>query len=150
MLPRFDERQDAERRYKKLREQALRAVELRLKSKGFSFTTITEQALSAVKIWKKSKSRPYPWDWREGRNRYQSRYPKRFEVALWHRNKLVAISLGRPTFGGSGMRLDIVEGRPHDLGDRPSVMDEILLAYEVYALLLGASHIRIMNPVNED
>jgi len=63
---------------------------------------------------------------------------------------LICISLGRPTYSGCFLRLDVVEARPKDLGDRPNVFDEILLAYGVYARMIGATGIRIMNPVNEE
>ena len=48
------------------------------------------------------------------------------------------------------MRLDVIEARPKDIGDRPSVFDEILLAYGVYARMIGATGIRIMNPINNE
>lgn len=101
--------------------------------------------------WQASKKRLYQhWDWRKERSHFASRYPKRFEVALWQSNKLIGVSLGRPTCNATGLRLDIIEGSPSDLGDRPPVTIEVLLAYEVYAKMIGASHIRIMKPVNED
>jgi hypothetical protein len=143
-------RRAAESRYTELRNIALMAVRADLKAKGLVATTITTEALREIESWGKSKTRPYDWDWRAERAHFFCRYPKRFEIALWQSNKVIAVSLGRPTFNSTGMRLDVVEGRPKDLEDRPPIIKEILFAYEVYARLLGANHIRIMKPANEE
>ncbi len=58
--------------------------------------------------------------------------------------------MGRPTYNGSALRLDFVEARPRDLGDRPSVFDEVLIAYGIYARMLNAKQMRIMHPVSDD
>lgn len=58
-------------------------------------------------------------------------------------------SIGRPTYNATGLRLDVVEASPRDLGERPKVFDKIILAYEIYARLLNVNHIRIVNPVND-
>ena len=48
------------------------------------------------------------------------------------------------------MRLDFVEARPRELGDRPAVFDEVLVAYGVYARLINAKQIRIMHPMSDE
>lgn len=58
--------------------------------------------------------------------------------------------MGRPTFYGSAMRLDIIEASPSDTGDRPSIFESVLVAYGIYARLINAKQIRIMNPVNDE
>lgn len=150
MYPEINQRQDAERRYNELRKEALKAAEGQLQDRSLTFTQITQEAVIQTEAWDESALRPYPWNWREGRSRYFSRYPKRFEAALWKENTLIAISLGRPTFGAGSIRLDIIEGAPRDLIDRPNVTRDILFAYEIYAGLLGADYIRIMNPLTEE
>ncbi len=57
--------------------------------------------------------------------------------------------MGRPTYEGQHLRLDFVEARPRELGPRPRLFEEILLAYAVYAKLLGAKQLRIMHPIND-
>lgn len=84
------------------------------------------------------------------RNDFRRRYPKRFEVAVWDAVSLIAVSLGRPTYAGQHMRLDITEARPRSLGARGPILPDVLLAYTVYAQLLDARSIRIMNPINDD
>lgn len=141
-------RVEADRRYERLREIALEIAQSSIDD-HFRVTKINSAALSATRLWDKSVIRKYPWDWDENYNFYRLKYPKRFEVALWETDVLVAISMGRPTYNATGLRLDVVEAMPRDLGERSSVFDKIILAYEVYARLINADHIRIMNPVNE-
>jgi hypothetical protein len=139
---------DAEKRYSELRKQALSATMSVLDNK-ITLSEINSNALSATRLWNKSQIRIKDWDWFEGYSCFKFRYPKRFEMALWHSNKLIGITMGRPTFYGSAMRLDIIEASPSDLGDRPSIFESVLVAYGIYARLINAKQIRIMNPVND-
>ena len=70
-------------------------------------------------------------------------------MALWESKKLIGLSMGRPTYQGTALRLDVVEASPSDLGDRPNIFETVLLGYGIYARLINAKQIRIMNPVNE-
>lgn len=142
---------DAENRYSKLRKEALNAASeiLKKRKEPISLTEIDAQALSASKAWNSSKTRIKDWDWVENYAVFKFRYPKRFEMALWESSKLIGLSMGRPTYQGTALRLDIVEGSPSDLGDRPNIFTAVLLGYGIYAKLINAKQIRIMNPVNE-
>ena len=140
---------ETERRYDTLRNLALEMAQKGLSSE-FKLTQITPDALFATKNWEKASGRIYDWEWLPNYNHHRSRYPKRFEVALWENGNLIALSMGRPTYFKSGLRLDVVEGMPKSLGPRSSVTGKVLIAYEVYAGLIGADHVRIMNPVNMD
>jgi len=143
---------DAETRYSRLREEALRvASEIINKSDGpqIILTGITSQALNASKEWANSSTRIKDWDWIEGYQVFKFRYPKRFEMAIWDSKKLIGLSMGRPTYRGTSLRLDVVEASPSDLGDRPSIFETVLLGYGIYARLINAKQIRIMHPVNE-
>ncbi len=144
---------DAEQRYDELRKLALEYAQEGLSPQNkhnLKFKLITAEALSATKLWEKSASRAVNWDWFEGYSAFKFRYPKRFEVALWQNNSLISLSMGRPTYHGSALRLDFVEARPRTLGDRPPVFDEILIAYGIYARMINAKQIRIMHPINND
>jgi hypothetical protein len=139
---------DADLRYEKIRALALDVAQNSIDSK-FKLTKITPEALHATSLWSNSEQRKYHWDWEKNYSYYRMSYPKRFEIAVWENNMLTAISLGRPTYHATSLRLDIVEAMPRDLGERSHVFDSIILAYEVYARMINASHIRIMNPVND-
>ena len=144
---------DAERRYNELRKQAIRFAQDDLNTRNkhnLTITTITSSALQETTKWLSSSRRKVDWDWFDGYGNFKFSYPKRFEAALWQKNNLICISLGRPTYNGNFLRLDVVEARPKDLGERPSVFDEILLAYGVYARMIGATGIRIMHPINDE
>jgi len=70
-------------------------------------------------------------------------------MAIWKDNKPLTLSLGRPTYNGNSLRLDFIESRPLELGNRPSTLNEVLITYGIYARLINAKHIRIMNPINQ-
>jgi hypothetical protein len=143
---------DAERRYSTLRREALNAAtEILINRNGpdIRLTEINAIALNATKEWSHSRARIKNWDWVEGYSVFKFRYPKRFEMALWESKKLIGLSMGRPTYHGTALRLDVVEASPSDLGDRPTIFDSVLLGYGIYARLINAKQIRIMNPVNE-
>jgi len=143
---------DAEIRYSKIRREALNAASELLSSQNGSSIRLTEinaDALNASKEWSSSKTRIKNWNWVEGYTVFKFRYPKRFEMALWESKRLIGLSMGRPTYQGTALRLDVVEASPSDLGDRPSIFETVLLGYGIYARLINAKQIRIMNPVNE-
>jgi len=143
---------DAEKRYSQLRKEALNATMQVLRGGDASNITLSEinvRALNASKLWKDSNIRIKDWDWIEGYTAFKFRYPKRFEMALWSDNQLIGLSMGRPTYQGTALRLDVVEASPSDLGDRPAIFETVLLAYGIYARLINAKQIRIMNPVND-
>ncbi len=140
---------DAERRYNDLRLVAYETAQMGA-APGVRFTGITADALTSARSWASSPIRQVAWDWFDGYSAFRFRYPKRFELALWSANRLMALSLGRPTYNGNHLRLDLVEAQPRDLGPRPPVLPDILVAYIIYARLMDARQIRIMHPINED
>ena len=140
---------DAEQRYTELRKLALEYAQSDKGKDSLKFSLITTQALKIARSWDKSPSRRVDWNWLEGYASFKFRYPKRFEVALWQSADLITLSMGRPTYNGTALRLDFIEARPKDLGPRPSVFGEVLVAYGIYARLLNAKQIRIMHPIDD-
>jgi len=143
---------DAEKRYSVIRKEALAAATEVVRNSGkqsMTLSGIDSQALAAFRSWEKSRTRVKDWDWIEGYNIFRFRYPKRFEMALWETNNLIGLSMGRPTYQGTALRLDVVEASPLDLGERLSIFDSVLVAYGIYARLINAKQIRIMHPVNK-
>lgn len=140
---------DAERRYHEIRKTALRVISGEIQSAAnLDFRLIDDNALSASQIWKQSKQRLVDWDWFNNYGSFKFRYPKRFELALWHRNNLASLSLGRPTYHGTGLRLDFIEGNP-DIREI-KVFPIMMAAITTYAEALGANEVRVMNPINEE
>lgn len=140
--------QDAELRYSKLRNTAIEIAQ-NLVTSGIRLTTITPVALTAAKKWNNSASRLVDWDWQAGFADFSFRHPKRFDLAVWEGAELISLSMGRPTYEGTHLRLDFAEARPREIGPRIQVFAELLLTYTIYARLLNAKEVRIMHPLNE-
>jgi hypothetical protein len=114
----------------------------KLKLKG-----VDRSALAAFSIWQKIPERKVDWDWNFA-HRYCFRYPKAFDLSVWHGNSLCSLTLGRPTFKGTEMRLDFIEKTPANCLFSGDMFRVSLLAYETYGELIGATKIRIMEPTN--
>jgi len=140
---------DAERRYNEIRKTALRAVSSQLPSNtNLDFRLIDKTALIESQKWNLSKKRLVNWDWLNSYGGFKFRYPKRFELALWQKNNLTSLSLGRPTYQGTSLRLDFIEGNPDYREIK--VFPLVMAAMTTYAEALGASELRVMNPINDD
>ncbi len=117
--------------------------------KAISLTEITSSALNVISSNFIEKQRQVDWDWRFGVESYRKRYPNRFELALWYNSTLCGLSLGRPSYAGTRVRLDFVEripGKNNPLRGR--VTPICVTAYEVYARLIDATEVRIVRPAD--
>jgi hypothetical protein len=112
---------------------------------AISLGEITDAA--SVALNRRQDSRTVDWDWRFGVGSYRKRYPNRFELAIWYNRALCGLSLGRPSFRGTRVRLDFVERVPGENPLAGRVVPVALTAYEIYARLIGASQVRIMDPL---
>jgi hypothetical protein len=138
----------AEERYTTIRQAALSTtLSLLPPSPGLDLRLFSASALSRAKEWDEGGNRIVDWDWFSGYSAFRFRYPKRFELAIWQGDKLIGMSLGRPTYAGSGMRLDFLEANPEP--DRIRVFPITFAALVIYAKALGANEIRVMQPINE-
>ncbi|WP_444926406.1 hypothetical protein ACJJI4_21425 [Microbulbifer sp. TRSA002] len=111
---------------------------------------IDSEAITASEAWcDMACSRPRAeWSWQEASAEYRKRYPKRFELSIWYQGNLCGLSYGRPSFGKSRMRIELIEGAPRSgnpLGPRRVVPITIMNA-TAYAGILGAKELRIMRP----
>lgn len=140
---------DAERRYDELRKTALRVVSGQIPSNiSLEFKLIDKTALIESQKWNLSKKRLVNWDWLNSYGAFKFRYPKRFELALWDKSELASLSLGRPTYNGTSLRLDFIEANPDN--NKIKVFPLVMAALTTYAEALGANELRVMNPINED
>ncbi len=142
----------AEERYESYREKArisaTEALPVELKNQ-VRFDKIDFKALVQAKAWESSPLRQLDWDWTGEYDLYSFTNPKRFELSIWHRHELCALSMWRPTWNGSRLRLDSIEAAPNNHPLRSKVLPLTVLALEEYAEQIGAHEIRIMEPVNE-
>lgn len=144
---------DAEDRYSIIRQSVIdelnRSFLTGSQNHPLTAKLIDQDALLESKLWSNSKNRLVDWEWQDGYSSFRFRYPKRFEMALWNKSRLVSLSLGRPTYQGTKLRLDFIEANP----DKPKelkVFEPTFLAMVGYAEALGARELRIMNPINEE
>jgi len=110
------------------------------------------KAIVQSKLWDSSPLRrsEITISWTDAARKYSRTVPKRFELAIWHRESfLCGLALGQPTWSGSKLRLDLIEGSPDKNALSGLITDITLIAAEVYADSIGASQLRIMNPINE-
>lgn len=140
---------DAEKRYDVIRRETLKAAEnlVRRNYPQLRLTTIDAATLNAADAWSNNPTRRVNWDWLSSYNSIKFRHPKRFEAAVWYKGQLNGLSLGRPTYNGSSLRLDFIEASPVDR--ELAVFEIIIVAMRTYADLLGARELRVMHPINK-
>lgn len=114
---------------------------------------IDSVTLALAKRWEASPERSHDadWSWSHGFRQYAYRHPKRFDLAIWYaKAQLCGLSIGKPTYAGPRLRLDIIEGAPWQHPLKGKVVELTVLAARTYAASLGADQIRIMRPVNAE
>lgn len=142
-------------RYERLREIAREATKENLASfyadsSNICLTGIDLNALNASEKWLgMACSRPRAeWGWSDAAKIYTKRYPKRFELAIWYRKDLCGLAYGRPSYAGTRMRIELIEGAPrigNPLGSR-RVVPITVMGATAYAGILGAKELRIIRP----
>lgn len=113
-----------------------------------SFDGFTFKVDRALRAWQRTAVRRVDWDWETVQKKYRPA-PKRFELAIWHRDLvLCGAAMGKPTYGGGKLRLDFIEANPEGSPLDGLVTDIIIAAATVYADVIGATQLRITNPIN--
>jgi hypothetical protein len=116
--------------------------------KRLSLEKIDHKALAAFRTWQYLPERKVNWDWTFS-SRYCIRYPKAFDLSVWNGNTLLSLTLGRPTYKGTSIRMDFIESLPKHTIYTGELFSVSLLAYQTYGRLIGAEYIRIIEPTNE-
>lgn len=115
-----------------------------------TLTGIDHRARLQANAWHSSPFRRVDWPWMKSAGTYAWLNPKRFELAIWHKNLyLSGLALGRPTWSGNKLRLDFIEAAPEKNALTGLITDITIIAAVAHATAIGASQIRIMNPINE-
>lgn len=148
-------------KYNQLRSTALEIAFQQLPdllTNKFGVTTLKSQvsldgidlkAAQTLKKWEQSGSRLAEWDWDRQLKKYRT-HPKRFELAVWHRKHFLSgASIGRPTWSGNRLRIDLIEASPYGGPLEGVITDMVILSATIYGKIIGASQLRIMQPVNE-
>ena len=137
-------------KYDDIREKARDIAHSNLPShlKKLELSKVDAKAVTNFRLWEDDPERKVDWDWSFAA-RYTKRYPKAFDLSVWSGNKLLSLTLGRPTYKGTSMRMDFIERSPKHRLYASELFPISLVAYETYASLIGAEFIRIMNPMND-
>jgi len=115
-----------------------------------SFDGFTSDCQKELQKWEKKGSRRVAWDWSAVQKKYRT-HPKRFELSIWYRSwHLCGASIGIPTSSGGKLRLDFIEANPISSPLSGLIVDIVIAAGIAYAKAIGASQLRIMEPVNDD
>jgi hypothetical protein len=143
---------NAETRYREYRAEVFKHVKQALTYSDahyISLKDIDTPALIQARLWEQIPERKVDFNWENDYQIYRKRYPKRFELAIWHQNRLESLALGRPSYNGSRVRLELVErlATNSQLKGRAFLITELCLI--AYANLIGADEIRVMEPINE-
>ncbi len=70
-------------------------------------------------------------------------------MAIWHKKSLASLTLGRPTYNGTALRLDFIEANPENI-EELKIFSVALFSMMTYAEALGATSLRVMKPINDD
>lgn len=143
--------QRADRTYAQLREQSRMLIteELPVRYRdSVTFDDINGRAMAQLSRWEAHPDRRVVWSWPAWASRYAAIYPKRFELTIWFHSMLCSVSLGRPTWGAGKLKLDLIESSPTKTPLTGSIAQLTIAGAQAYALSIGASQIRIMNPIN--
>lgn len=152
-------RAQAAQRGRDYRQQAYRISESRLPSiaKNLAGVTLTGPVRltsidgPALRIWKSRWQPNLPeavadWDW----ERLHAGYANdayRFEMAIWSDEELCGLAIGKPSNGGTFLRVDVMQGAPilHPLKNlvRLFVVDTAI----AYADCLDINELRLMRPL---
>jgi len=143
---------DAEARYRAYRQEVRKYVKNALPygdANAIILSDIEQRALVESRLWNSLPERKVGFDWEVNCSIYQKRYPKRFELAIWYQNKLESLALGRPSYNGSRVRLELIERVAVNSILKGKVFAITELALIAYAELIGADEVRIMQPIND-
>lgn len=143
---------EAEHRYESFRKMAREAIHRELPYSdraNIKLTEISSSALVYSKLWVADAKRRVDWPWGEGYRNYAFSHPNRFELATWYGNTLAGLSLGRPSYAGTRLRLEFIEANPSNNPLKGRIVPITISVAELYANIIGASELRIIDPIDK-
>lgn len=126
-------------------------------------TEISDEALDAWELqWSPKRSEPIGgWNWRNVCDHFRRRHKKRFEVAIWAREKnpcdpnsnpamtLCGLAIGKPSDRHNNLSVYVLESSPvrgHPLGGKILVI--ALDTAKAHALALNCKELRLIKPLS--
>lgn len=144
-------RATAEVRYGIRRTLALEAVNAKLTTAGVDveLRLLDAPALAAFSAdWQGHPRRHVAWPWPAMVSDWRRIRPERFEASVWSDGQLCALALGKPAPSAPHLSVHYLEGSPdpaHPL--RGWTTSVVLVAAEAYALILGKTELRLVDPL---
>ena len=144
-------RATAEVHYGIRRALALEAANVKLTTAGLDaeLRSLDAPALAAFSSdWQAHPGRRVAWPWPDMTSDWRRTRPERFEVSVWSDGHLCALALGKPAPSAPHLSVHYLEGNPdpaHPLRGRATPL--VLAAAEAYALALGKTELRSMDPL---
>lgn len=113
--------------------------------------SISAKELAIAKTWEYHEGRhpDFGYDWNKNVSKYVRRHPKHFDLSIHCHGILCGLSIGKPTWAGEKMRIDVIEGAPYNHPLKSNIVSVTVVAFTAYAKLIGADQIRIMEPIND-
>ena len=138
------------KKYDLYREEARKIAQKALPEylKSLVLNGIDLKAITAFRTWQNDPERRVDWDWTFA-SRYCAKYPKAFDLSVWSGNTLLSLTLGRPTYRGTSIRMDFIEKTSGLTMYSGELFGVSQLAYETYGRLIGAKSIRLVEPMNQ-
>ncbi len=143
--------QDAEKRYEAFRKMTHDAIQRELPypdRNNIRLGKICNKSIIQANSWENNPARQVDWPWERGYANYSYLYPKRFEMATWYGDTLAGLSIGRPSYNGTRLRLEFIESNPSSSPLKGRMVPINISAAELYASIIGADELRIIDPID--
>ena len=102
-----------------------------------------------AKTWEQSPNRRVDWCWKTAYSKYKASN-RIFDLSIWYaKSKLCGLTLGTVTSVGDKLRLDLIEATPEYNPVQGYIVDLIFTAAARFCREIGATELRIMEPVNK-
>lgn len=104
-----------------------------------------EHVFDALRGWDHSQ-RKVNWKWAEEREAVRMKRPSYWEMAIWHRQTLCGLVLGKPSQKRSRLYIEGIEGNPSAHPLKGQIIPIALLASEMYAQSIGCAEVWLVEP----
>lgn len=104
-----------------------------------------EHVFDAYRSWDHSQRR-VSWRWEEERETARMKRPSYWEMAIWHRQTLCGLVLGKPSQKRSRLYIEGIEGNPSGHPFKGLIIPIALIASEMYAHSIGCKEVWLVEP----
>ncbi|BBL25337.1 hypothetical protein [Comamonas terrigena] len=128
---------------------AVRQLRMTTTDSAFESLTISEirdrAAEAYLQHWNHSLRR-VRWKWLEMREQLRMKRPSYWEMAIWHKNTLCGLVLGKPSQKRTRLYIEGIEGNPAQHPLKGKIIAIALIASEMYADSIGCDQVWLVEP----